>query len=218
MIKAVLFDLDGTLINTNNLILQSFKYAFRKGLDLEVEDSEIIKLFGEPLTQALKKYGEENLEGLIGFFREFNEKKHDELAVEYKGVEEALRELRAGGVKIAVVTSKRRPMALRSMQLIKIVDYMDVIITPEDTEKHKPDGAPALKACELLKIRPEEAIMVGDSIYDILCGKNAGCSTAVVSYSEFSREELLRYTPDYIIDSLTALPKILKGQGSSEAV
>jgi pyrophosphatase PpaX len=209
MIKAILFDLDGTLINTNNLILQSFKHAFNTYLKQEVEDKDIVKFFGVPLENAMVGYGEEHVEGLIKAFREFNEKMHDELAVGFEGIEEALKALKKMGLKLGIVTSKRELMAHRSLRLINIFDYMDVIITPEHSNKHKPDPEPIFKACEALDITPQEAIMVGDSIYDIQCGINAGCETCAVTYTEFDIEELKSLNPQYIVDNIIELVDIV---------
>lgn len=209
MIKAVLFDLDGTLISTNHLIMESFKHAFKTYLNIQVAESEIVKFFGEPLERSMGKFGEENSPGLLRTFKEFNEKMHDNLAKEYEGVEEALLALKHKGIKLGVVTSKRRIMAHRSLKLIRAFHYMDVIITPEDTGNHKPHPEPVLKACHTLGIKPEESLMVGDSIYDIQCGINAGCSTCAVSYTEFSIEEINKLKPDYLVDSLLELIGII---------
>ncbi|WPC43637.1 pyrophosphatase PpaX [Clostridium sp. JS66] len=210
MIKAILFDLDGTLINTNDLIVKSFKYAFNKHFNKDISREEIVRTFGEPLRDAMARYDSENADLLLNLFRSFNESKHDELATKFSGVEEGLKALKNIDVKLAVVTSKRRNMALRGLELINIYKYMDVIVCPEDTKKHKPLGDPALKACELLNILPEEAIMVGDSHNDILCGRNAGCKTCLVKYTALSLKELIEYKPDYIIDSIEDLTEICK--------
>jgi pyrophosphatase PpaX len=214
MIKAVLFDLDGTLINTNHLIMESFKHAFKSYLNIQVAESEIVKFFGEPLERSMGKFGEENKPGLLKTFKEFNEKMHDILAKEYEGVEKALQEIKEKGIKVGVVTSKRRIMAHRSLKLIGALDYMDVIITPEDTDNHKPHPQPILKACKVLGIKPEESIMVGDSIYDIQCGLNAGCRTCAVTYTEFSMEEINKFKPDYLIGNLLELIEILEKQNA----
>ncbi|MGY0374920.1 pyrophosphatase PpaX [Clostridium sp. JNZ J1-5] len=211
MIKAVLFDLDGTLINTNDLIIKSFQYTFKKHMDREVDRDKIVKHFGEPLIYSMEQYDKENAELMVNIFREFNETKHDELVSIFDNVEDSLIELEKLNIKRAVVSSKRRPMVERGLKLFNIYDNMDAIITPEDTEKHKPDGQPALKACEVLGISPEEAIMVGDSYNDILCGKNAGCLTCLVKYTALPMEEMLSYKPDHVIDSLMDLVKIING-------
>lgn len=210
MIKAILFDLDGTLINTNNLIMQSFKYAFSKHLDVEVKEEEIATYFGEPLLKSMERHDANNAELMVNTFRQFNESKHDELAEAFEGVKEALEELKTSGFKLAVVTSKRRKMAERGLKLFNMLDYFDNVVTPEDTEKYKPDGEPASKACELLKVLPEESLMVGDSHNDILCGKNAGCKTCIVKYSILPLEELMKFKPDYIVDSLLDIIKLIK--------
>jgi pyrophosphatase PpaX len=209
MIKAILFDLDGTLINTNNLIMQSFKHAFKTYLNRDIEESEIVKFFGVPLEKAVASFGEENAEGIIKAFREFNEEKHDELAEGFEGIEEALKSLKAMGLSLGIVTSKRQLMAHRSLKLINIFDYMDVIITPEDTDKHKPDPDPIFKACEVLKVSPAEIIMVGDSIYDIQCGINAGSETCAVTYTEFAMDEIKELNPQYIVDNIMDLVDII---------
>lgn len=209
MIKAILFDLDGTLVDTNNLIIQSFKHTFKKELNLDVDEAEIVMYFGEPLKYTLAKYGEENLDKLMNTYRSYNETMHDELACAVESADNALKALKASGIKVGVVTSKRRNMAERSLKLFNILDQMDIIVTPEDTEKHKPEGEPVLKACEILGIKPSEAIMVGDSYFDILCGKNAGAKTCLVKYTALPMEELLKYEPDYIIDDLNDLIKLL---------
>jgi len=210
LIKAILFDLDGTLINTNNLIIESFKHTLRKHLNLELEDKEIVKFFGEPLDTTLARYDRENVDLLMDTYRAFNKENHDNLAEGFDDAISALRALKAKGIKIAVVTSKRRQMAERGLKLFQLYDLVDVFITPEDTLKHKPHGEPALKACEELKVDPKNALMVGDSHFDIICGKNAGCKTCVVEYTALSLEEIMGYDPDYKISTLMDLLLVLE--------
>lgn len=210
MIKAVLFDLDGTLIDTNNLIIQSFKHTYKKHLNIDVPESEIVMYFGEPLIDTLARYDKENAHILIQTYRAYNEAIHDELTAEIKGVKETLSELRAFGVKIAIVTSKRRALAERGLKLFSLQEFMEIIITPEDTAKHKPDAEPVLKACQLLGIKPEEALMVGDSHFDILCGKNAGAKTCLVNYTILPIENIMKHSPDYTVDEIKDVLEIVR--------
>ncbi len=216
MIKAILFDLDGTLVNTNELVLKSFQHTFNKHLSFKVTDEEIRMLFGEPLKKSLSRFDENNINILMNTYGEFNEKNHDKLCKKFNGVEEALVELKSKGLKLAVVTSKRRLMAERGLKFANIMKYMDAVVTPEDTDKHKPDGEPALKACELLGVSSNEAIMVGDSFYDILCGRNAGCITCAVSYTSLSVEIIKKHDPDYFIDDIRELIYIVEKENSKE--
>lgn len=211
MIKAILFDLDGTLINTNELIIQSYNYAFNKLFNRELPREEIIKTFGEPLRDTMASYYKDKADMMVSAFREYNEANHDSSVAIFEGVKEGIDLLRNAGIKVGVVTSKRRPMAERGLKIIGVFDCMDVIVTPEDTEKHKPLGDPAAKACELLGVLPEETIMVGDSHNDILCGRNAGCNTCLVKYTALSMEELMAHKPDYLVDSIEELIQVCDG-------
>lgn len=215
MIKAVLFDLDGTLIDTNDLIIQSFKHTYRKHLNKDVPDSEIVMHFGEPLLATLARYDKTNAHILIQTYRAHNEAVHDELTKEIVGVKETLRELKTLGIKIGVVTSKRRELAERGLKLFNLHELMEVIITPEDTAKHKPEADPVLKACELLDISPKEALMVGDSHYDILCGKNAGSKSCLVKYTALPVHKIMEHNPEYAVEEIKDILEIVRKENFS---
>ena len=137
MIEAVFFDLDGTVANTNELIYQSFKRMFTDKMKMEVEDAEIYSLFGEPLTTSLLKY-QEDITDIMDYYRTYNAEHHDAMVTSFVGVEEALKAVKENGLKLGIVTSKREAMARRSLSCLGLLDYFDVIVTPEYTEKHKP--------------------------------------------------------------------------------
>jgi pyrophosphatase PpaX len=209
MIEAVLLDLDGTLINTNDLIIKSFQYTFSNNLRKEVREEEIVKYFGEPLVITMGRFDSKEPEKLVETYRKFNEESHDLLAKSFNGAKEALKLLKSKNIKTAVVTSKRKTMAEKGLRLFELYEYIDVLITPECTTKHKPNGEPAILACNLINVKPKNAIMVGDSHFDILCGQNAGCRTCLVSYTELAIDEVKDYKPDYIIDNLLELDEII---------
>lgn len=210
MIEAVLFDLDGTVANTNELIYESFRRLFYDKMKLEVGDEEIYGLFGEPLENSLLRYAEDTKE-LSAYFRSFNESNHDEMIKPFEGVEEALKMLKSEGIKLGIVTSKREPMARRSLEVLGLTKYFDVIITPESTTLHKPQPEPLYKACELLGgIDPKNTLMVGDSSYDILCGNRAGATSVAVSYTLIRPETIREAQPHYTVDDLRELLLIIK--------
>ena len=213
MVKAVLFDLDGTLLDTNELIYNSFEKTFKDLLGLSLKKEDIIKFFGIPLRDAFVPYFKEDevdkIDNSIRYYRELNEGIHDTMCFAFDGVKEMLDGLKERGIKIGIVTSKREDLAIRGMKIAGIYDYMDVIITPEKTTLHKPNGEPAEEACNILGIEPKEAIMVGDSSYDILCGNSAGCKTCAVEYSIIDIEKLKEANPDYIIKKPIEILEIL---------
>lgn len=210
MIKAVLFDLDGTLIDTNELVIESFKHTYKEHLNIDVPDSEIVMYFGEPLIDTLARYDKNNANLLLATYIKYNEAIHDEVAKEIVGAKETIAELKALGIKVGVVTSKRKLIAERGLKLFNLFDKMDVIITPEDTAKHKPEPEPIYKACEILGILPDETLMIGDSHFDILCGKNAGAKTCIVKYTVLPLDKIMAYDPEFAIDDIKEITNIVR--------
>lgn len=205
MIKGILFDLDGTLVDTNELIIKSFQHTFKEFLKINVERQEILNFFGEPLYVTMKRYGGDMEDELTKFYMKYNMEVHDIYTKHIRGALEGIKLLKEKGYKLAIVTSKRKKAAVKGVKFAGMYKYMDTIVTPEDTKEHKPNPQPVYKACEILKLEPSECIMVGDSSYDILCGKNAGAKTALVNYTVLDREELLKLEPEYCIDSIEEL-------------
>lgn len=206
MIKAVLFDLDGTVADTNTLIFESFKYTFAEHGIENVLDEDIYAFFGEPLALSMERYTTKELAPrLVETYRSFNEVKHDEMIADFPEVVSTLQALAGRGIKLGIVTSKREAMARRSLQTLNLLDYFDVLVTPELTEKHKPDKAPVEKGIALCGVLPEECIMVGDSPYDILSGNAAGSYTAAVMYTVLPKAALAAAKPDFFIHGLGEL-------------
>ncbi len=208
MIKAVLFDFDGTLINTNDLIFKSYEIAFREVFNRKIEMNEILTLYGKPLYPSLMKYGEEG-ERLYCIYREFNETHHDELAKPFPGVFDGIKQLAKSGYKLGIVTSKRPPLVKRGLEILKLTNMFDIIITPEDTKETKPHPEPILLGCKKLNILPENAIYVGDSIFDLEAGQAAGTQLCAVKYSVTPKEALLKFNPEYFVGSVKELAESL---------
>ena len=156
--------------------------------------------YGRPLQEIFKSYDENRIEEMINCYRKINLELHDDECKEFDDVDLMLKTLKSKGIKIGVVTSKKSDMAERGAKLMGIFKYFDTFITPEITTKHKPDGEPVLKACENLGVSPSEALMVGDSPYDILAGKNAGAKTCGVKYTALPLEKLGESEPDFYVD------------------
>lgn len=210
MIKAVLFDFDGTLIDTNELIFESYRRAFKTVYNKVIPDEEILSLYGRPLKSSLMEYGE-RWEELYNTYREYNEKKHDELAHGFPGAADGVREIISAGYKVGIVTAKRLHMVERGLKIMGLSGIFDVIITPDDTEKSKPDPEPVIIGCNKLGVLPEETIYVGDSIFDMQAGKNAGTKLCAVKYTLTAHEKILEYKPNFFVNSITEFAELLKG-------
>ena len=206
-IKGVLFDLDGTLVNTTPLILESFRHTFKE-FDLPVPaDSELVAGFGLPMRTAVTAYmPEEMADEFCDAYRAYQRMRHDELIQSIDGVAETLSALAERGVKMAVVTSKKRPAAIRDLGCYDLVKYFDTIIACDDCAENKPLPGPSLMALKQLGLSGAECLAVGDSPFDLQSARGAGCQTAAVRYTSFDWDYILTEgKPDYVLNKMTDL-------------
>lgn len=207
-IKGILFDFDGTLANTIDLIIATFEFTCKKVLGTVPPREAIIATFGLPLGDAFVMLaGREDLvEEMRAVYKAFNEANHDAMIRPIAGVEETLRELKTRGLKLAVVTSKKPAMLRRGLDCLELAQYIDVCIALGDTQESKPHPAPMLAACRALRLKPCECLCVGDSPFDLQSGRRAGAETVAVRYTYFDLDKLVTEgEPDYVISTLHEL-------------
>ena len=211
MLAAALFDFDGTLVDTTDLIYRSMRHAAGEVLGREISREVLMANVGQPLPRQMELLSAEHAEALLDSYRLHNEENHDALIKEFPGVEDSLARLRSAGIKVAVVTSKRRfsvDMALKTFP--GLGDVVDQWITMEDTTEHKPRPEPLLKGLELLGNVPrEQAAYVGDSPFDVAAAKAAGVKSVAVSWGAFSEETLRAAEPDHLVADLDAAVDVL---------
>lgn len=184
MIRTVLFDLDGTILDTNELIIQSFLHTFEGVTPEPVTREHIIPNMGRPLVDQMVYFsGRQQVDDLVMKYRKFNVEKHDELVKEFPFVKETLARLHAAGIKLGVVTSKIRLTTEMGLRLTGMFEYFGTIVTVDDVEKPKPDPEGIFKALQALGGDSQSALMVGDSHYDLEAARNAGVSSVAVAWS-----------------------------------
>lgn len=206
---TILFDLDGTLINTNELIIASFLFTLDKYFPEQYNREHILPLMGMPLVETMEQFDKERVQDLVQTYREHNIAHHDELVTEFKGVFETVEELYKKGYKLGIVTTKMRNTVEMGLRLVGLDKFFQTVVTLDDVEKAKPDPEPIQKALALLQSTPERAIMVGDSKYDILAGQNAGTKTAGVAWTIRGNDYLQQFNPDYMLNEMTDLLDVL---------
>lgn len=210
-INTLLFDLDGTLINTNELIIQSFRHTFAAH-GLSVADEEIYRYFGKPLHDQFALFAPGQEDQLIAIYRQFNWEMHDRLTQGFPGIDALLAELTERGYRLAIVTSKIRPLVQKGLRLFNLEQYFPLLVCSEDTTEHKPHPAPVQKALDLLGVDNQATAMIGDSPYDLLAGKAAGATAIGVLWSSFPRQSLEQCDPDYLVERpgelLALFPKL----------
>jgi pyrophosphatase PpaX len=207
---TVLFDLDGTLVDSGAIILASFKHAAKTVLARDVEDEQIAALVGgSNLHDQMAVLDASRVDELVRVYREHNRPLHDELTA-FEGVEELVATLSAEGRKLGIVTAKGRATVDLAFGVIDLEPYFDVVVTADMTERHKPDPEPVLKALELLESEPSEAAFVGDSPFDVGAGKAAGVFTVAVSWGNIHpAESLLAEGADVLVHSPQELLDVL---------
>jgi pyrophosphatase PpaX len=212
-IEYILFDLDGTLIDTTPLIVESFKHTFLFHHNIEKKEEEVLEFLGLPLRAPFERLHPGMEEEMMSTYRKFNEEKHDGYVGLFVDIVYTLDKLKEKGICLGVVTSKRRELAMRGMRLFGIEKYMSVFVGLEDTEKHKPEGEPLIKALDQLGVKKKEKVLyVGDSPYDVLCAKNAGVRSAAIGWSYINRKALDKVEPEFFFERPKELLALVEKQ------
>ncbi|MBD7908932.1 pyrophosphatase PpaX [Sporosarcina gallistercoris] len=208
-ITTILFDLDGTLLDTNELIMQSFERLLGNHYPGQYTRKEILPFLGPTLAETFNKMDPSKTEVMIQEYREWNMANHDRLVAEFDGVTEVLTQLANNGIRMAIVSTKRNDMVRKGLDLIGITQLFEVIIGLDDVQRPKPDPEPLLLAIDRLDASKEEVLMVGDNFHDIEGGKNAGVRTAAVAWSAKGPEFLSTFNPDYMLTHISDLYEIV---------
>ena len=206
-LPAILFDLDGTLIDSIELILNSARYAFEK-LERECpSNEEWLAGVGIPLFTMFARYARDEGEkaALIAAYREYQMEHHDRLIRCYDEVVDTVGELRSRGHELAIVTSKSEYLSLRALTQVGLARHIDTIVGCDASTRHKPDPEPVRIALHRLGCAPTDAIFVGDSIHDIRAGNAAGVRSAAALWGPFDRPDLEPGKPSTWLERISDL-------------
>ena len=220
---AILFDLDGTLIDTTDLILRCFHHSWGTVCGLKHSREALVQTFGTPLRAAMNRLllasgvtkntapaeaATHIIDKLLAEYRSYNLANHDLLARPFEGVREVLAEFRRRRYLIGVVTSKSRELGLRGLRLCALDGLVDAAVFLEDTALHKPHPEPIFAALRRLSESPQNAAYVGDSRHDIIAARAAGVRTVAALWGPAPRIELERERPDLTAESIGDLLNI----------
>lgn len=201
-LSTFLFDLDGTLIDSIELILTSYRHTLKIHRGIEPPDQVWMKGLGTPLWVQFREWTEDpaEIEAMVATYREYNLANHDRMVRPYDGVVEQVRGLKTAGHALGLVTSKLRGGALRGLRVARLEDQFDVVVGSDEVEHPKPHPEPVLKALERLGRPAAGAVFIGDSRHDLECGRAAGVKTAAVLWGPFGRSDLEDLAPDYWLE------------------
>ena len=210
-IQTVLFDLDGTLIDSIRLILDSYHHTLAAHGIPPRTDDHWLRGVGTPLSVQFAEWRDDvgKLEAMVATYREYNLAHHDRMVTVYPGVVTALGAIRAAGRRTGLVTSKNRQGALRGLTLVRLEAMMDVLVCADEVTNPKPHPEPVEKAVALLGADPDTTVYVGDSIHDMVSGRAAGVRTAAALWGPFGREHLELAAPDYWLETPADLVTLL---------
>ena len=199
---VVLFDLDGTVVDSGAIILASMKHAVETVLGVTAEDEELMAHVGGPgLDAQMRAISEERADELVRVYREHNEPLHDELEA-CPGMDDILVALKEEGRRLGLVTAKRRATVDLAFARVPVGHLFDVVVGGDETERLKPDPQPLLVAAEKLGVDPDDCAYVGDSPFDIRAAKAAGMHAVAVTWGGIhARERLEAERPDVIVDT-----------------
>lgn len=205
MLESVLFDLDGTLINTNDHIINALLKAMQRESQVKVTREEIAGTFGIPLEKAIQGFDKKNWINILNAYHEFaNLKGYDDVSL-FDNALTILTHLKEKNIKTAIVTSRRRNNAINYLKHFKMANLFDVVIGPEDCKHHKPHPEPVLLALKYLHSEPSKSCMVGDSPFDIMAANEAKVISIGVSYTAIDFSLLEQAKPQKIINNLIEL-------------
>jgi pyrophosphatase PpaX len=207
---VVLFDLDGTVIDSGAIILASMRHAAKEVLGTEVPDEELMAAVGGPGLEAqMHALAPDRVEELVSVYRAHNEPLHDGLAC-CAGIDDVLVRLKDEGRRLGIVTAKRRKTVELAFDQVPIAHLFDTVVGGDETERHKPDPEPLLLALERLGARADDAAYVGDAPFDIKAAKTAGLFSVGVTWGGIhARERLEAEEPDALVGTAEELYGVL---------
>lgn len=208
--ETVLFDLDGTVIDSGAIILASMRHATHEVLGREYDDQELMAAVGGPGLEAqMAAIAPDRVDELVRVYREHNEPLHDQLEC-CAGMDDVLVRLKEEGRRLGIVTAKRRATVELAFARLPLAHLFETVVGGDETERHKPDPEPLLLAAERLGAAAAETAYVGDSPFDVRAAKAAGMHAVAVTWGRIhDRERLDAEGPDAIVDSAEELYGVL---------
>jgi pyrophosphatase PpaX len=212
-LKCVIFDMDGTLTQTSQLIYDSFNYIALKYEGKRYSESEITAMFGPPEEGALINIvGREKIGQAMKEYLEFYSANHNDLARLYPGIKEVVIDLKKRGVHVALFTGKGIDTTSITMDKFGLTPYFDYVVTGSDVVNHKPSAEGIHKIMQHFRLQPDEVLMVGDAVSDVKASREAGAKIAAVLWDSYGKEKVLQMKTDYVFHDVREFSDWLRGQ------
>lgn len=200
MIKGVIFDMDGTLIDTNDLVIDCIKETVNKYMGYIPEKDSFNEIIGKPLDVQMNFFSEKHADEMMGYYRNIYLERRDEDTKIFPGVKELLEALHESKIKMAIVSNKGRRGIDHGLEMFDMKDFFELTLSVVDVENKKPHPEAINKVLQIWNMKKEEVLFVGDSHNDILAANNAGVKSVLVGWSILPKEQFKDLKIDCIID------------------
>ena len=207
---GIIFDIDGTLASTHDLIFESFNHVINKYHHKRLTTEEIVALSGPTEDVILKEWMKDDYEKARKDYFDFYESQHKEMANIFPGLEEVINLIKDKKIPLGIFTGKGRDTSIITLKAIKLHDYFDLIVTGDDVKEHKPAPEGIIKFLNTFNLKPEKVLMVGDTNTDVIASRNAGIKCALVLWDDFSRNNYSNAEADYIFYSVEEFKKFIE--------
>jgi pyrophosphatase PpaX len=212
-LKCVIFDMDGTLTQTNRLIFDSFNYIAMKYEGKEYTEREITAMFGPPEEGALLNIvGTKHIRQAMKEYLEFYSENHNDLARLYPGIKEVVSDLKSRGVHVALFTGKGIDTTTITLAKFGLTPFFDYVVTGSDVTNHKPSAEGIRKILAHFGLQPEDVLMVGDAVPDVKASHEAGVKIAAVLWDSYGRDKVLQMKTDYVFHDVREFSEWVRGQ------
>ncbi|HEX7357457.1 MAG TPA: HAD family hydrolase [Ignavibacteriaceae bacterium] len=202
--KGIIFDVDGTLTFTNQLIFDSFNHITKKYLGKSFSDEEIIALFGPTEDVILKELCKDEYENARLDYFSYYKNNHD-IAQLYDGIKELIIDIYNAGILLSIFTGKGRTSALITLDELGLTEYFDMIVSGDDVENHKPSPEGILMFLNKHNLNPSDVLMIGDAPSDIIAANKSGVEIASVVWDSYAENEVRKLNPNNIFHTVDEL-------------
>lgn len=203
-LKCIIFDMDGTLTQTNQLIYDSFNYIAERYVHKRFTPPEITAFFGPPEKEAIENMiGSDHIDKAMKEYYRFYEERHNELAALYPGMKQTLQFLKKQGLIIGLFTGKGKRTTEITLNKFGIAQYFDMVVTGDDVKEFKPSSEGIKKIMERFSLSPDDVLMVGDAVADVKASHDAGVKIAAVLWDSYGKEKVLQMETDFVFHDVT---------------
>lgn len=209
MSSVVLFDLDGTLVDSREIIYQCMKHALVDVYKKDMTKDQLLSGVGLTLLEQMQQFCPEDPHGAAQVYRTYFYEQGSPLAPAYLGIEAQLRTLQQAGIKMAVVTSKHKDTAVENLKGTQLNTFFDYVLSPSDTTHAKPHPEPLQVGAQRMNASLEDCIYVGDSPFDIQAALQAPMKHIGVTWGFFSEQQLLASGADTICTDIEHLAEMI---------